>query len=57
MQAGASGGETRLPRCCLMRRIRITVSYDGTGYHGWQLQPELATIQGTLEGVLSEIER
>ena len=39
-----------------MRRIRITVSYDGTGYHGWQLQPELATIQGTLEGVLSEIE-
>ena len=39
-----------------MRRIRITVSYDGTGYHGWQLQPELVTIQGALEGVLSEIE-
>jgi len=39
-----------------MRRIRITVSYDGTGYHGWQLQPQLATIQGVLEGVLSEIE-
>jgi tRNA pseudouridine38-40 synthase len=39
-----------------MRRIRITVSYDGTGYHGWQLQPQLATIQGALEGVLSEIE-
>jgi len=39
-----------------MRRIRITVSYDGTGYHGWQLQPQLVTIQGALEGVLSEIE-
>src|SRR6266446_8789820 len=56
MQARASGVETRLPRCCLMRRIRIIVSYDGTNYHGWQLQPQLSTIQGVLEGVLSEIE-
>ena len=39
-----------------MRRIRITVSYDGTEYHGWQVQPGLATIQGTLEGVLGQIE-
>ena len=39
-----------------MRRIRITVSYDGTEYHGWQVQPGLATIQGVLEDVLSEIE-
>jgi len=56
MQAGASGGETRLPRCRLMRRIRITVSYDGTNYYGWQVQPGFATIQGILECVLSEIE-
>ena len=39
-----------------MRRIRITVSYDGTDYHGWQVQPGLPTIQGILEDVLSEIE-
>ncbi len=39
-----------------MRRIRINVSYDGTDFHGWQVQPGLATIQGTLESVLSEIE-
>jgi tRNA pseudouridine38-40 synthase len=39
-----------------LRRIRITVSYDGTDYHGWQVQPGLPTIQGTLETVLSEIE-
>ncbi len=40
-----------------MRRIRITVSYDGTDFHGWQVQPALATIQGELERVVSEIEK
>jgi tRNA pseudouridine38-40 synthase len=39
-----------------MRRIRITLSYDGTDYHGWQLQPGLPTIQGVIESVLAEIE-
>src|SRR5580693_523009 len=39
-----------------MRRIRITLSYDGTNYHGWQVQPELPTIQGTVEAVLGGIE-
>ncbi len=39
-----------------MRRIRITVAYDGTEYHGWQVQPGLATIQGWLEKVAAEIE-
>jgi tRNA pseudouridine38-40 synthase len=39
-----------------MRRIKIELSYDGTNYHGWQLQPGLATIQGVLEEIISEIE-
>jgi tRNA pseudouridine38-40 synthase len=39
-----------------MRRIRIDVAYDGTDFHGWQVQPSLLTIQGELERVLSEIE-
>jgi tRNA pseudouridine38-40 synthase len=39
-----------------MRRIRITLSYDGSEYHGWQVQPGLPTIQSTLEAVLTDME-
>ncbi len=39
-----------------MRRSRIQLSYDGTDYHGWQVQPGLATIQRALEEVISGIE-
>ena len=39
-----------------MRRIRITIAYDGTDFHGWQVQPGLLTIQSELERVLAEIE-
>jgi len=39
-----------------MRRIKATVAYDGTNYHGWQVQPALATIQDELQRVLSGIE-
>lgn len=39
-----------------MRRLRFHVAYDGTEFHGWQVQPELPTIQGILESVISTIE-
>jgi tRNA pseudouridine38-40 synthase len=38
------------------RRFRISVSYDGTGYHGWQVQPGLPTVQAVLQAVLSNLE-
>lgn len=39
-----------------MRRLRAILSYDGTDYHGWQVQPGLPTIQGVIEQIISEIE-
>ena len=39
-----------------MRRIKVTVAYDGTNFHGWQVQPGLPTIQGALEQIIGEIE-
>ena len=38
-----------------MRSIKLIIEYDGTGYHGWQVQPNVRTIQGVMEGKLAQI--
>ncbi len=38
-----------------MKRIKLVVAYDGTAYHGWQIQPEAPTIEGELNRCLSEL--
>ena len=38
-----------------MKRVMLTVAYDGTNYHGWQIQPNGETIEGILNGCLSEL--
>lgn len=38
-----------------MPHWKITVSYDGTHFHGWQVQPTLPSIQGTLSAAIFAI--
>lgn len=38
-----------------MRRIRLTVAYDGTAYHGWQVQKNGETIESVLNRQLSAL--
>jgi tRNA pseudouridine38-40 synthase len=38
-------------------RYFITFSYDGTNYHGWQIQPNGVSVQEKLQGALSTLLR
>ena len=38
-----------------MRNLKLTLAYDGTEFHGWQVQPELRTIQGELGTALQKL--
>jgi len=39
----------------MTRTVRIDLAYDGSAFHGWQVQPELRTVQGELARLLSRL--
>lgn len=48
MTTGENTGDIR-------RNLRLLLAYDGTGFHGWQRQPSLATLQACVEDSISRI--
>ncbi len=39
----------------MSRRIKLVLSYDGSEFSGWQVQPEQRTVQGELENALFKL--
>jgi tRNA pseudouridine38-40 synthase len=38
-----------------MRNLKVTVSYDGAEFSGWQVQPNQNTVQGTLASAIGRV--
>lgn len=38
-----------------MRRVKLTVAYDGSGYCGWQIQPNGRTIESVLDDAIEKL--
>jgi tRNA pseudouridine38-40 synthase len=38
-----------------VRNLKIILAYDGSEFYGWQVQPERATVQGTLAAALERV--
>ncbi len=38
-----------------MRNLKVTLSYDGAEFSGWQVQPDAPTVQGTLASAIGRI--
>lgn len=41
----------------MTRNLKLTLAYDGFDFHGWQVQPDKRTIQGTLAECIERVTR
>ena len=49
--AAVAGAERASP----MRNVKLLLAYDGSDFSGWQVQPDVATIQGTLASAIGRL--
>lgn len=57
MQNRKSGNQARKSLGVFPKRrnIRLTIAFDGTAYHGWQIQSDSPTVQGLLSDAIARI--
>jgi len=54
MQGWKRGGQTWQP-LMRMQNIKLTLAFEGTDYHGWQIQASSPTIQGIISNAILKI--
>jgi tRNA pseudouridine38-40 synthase len=54
MQSWKPGSQTGQP-ITGVRNIRLLLAFDGSAYHGWQIQSDQSTVQGTLAAAIEKI--
>src|SRR5277367_6223702 len=56
LDEAAWAGDSRLQELKdRMRNLKLILSYDGTEFAGWQVQPDALTVQGTLASAIGRI--
>ncbi|MFZ5954192.1 MAG: tRNA pseudouridine(38-40) synthase TruA [Candidatus Dependentiae bacterium] len=39
----------------MIKQYKLIVAYDGTNYHGWQVQPDKVTVAGTIQDTFKQV--
>ncbi len=52
---GNCGKANMMLICKSMKKIRLLIEYDGTAYHGWQVQKDETTTQGIIEDAILKV--
>ena len=50
-----AAGKNAAGKNAAMKNVAMRIMFDGSRYHGWQVQKELGTVAGTIEAALSRL--